>query len=46
MFTDLKAAILAVLENPDTENLYILQQEYNIYFVEPEEKQCNLIIKS
>jgi hypothetical protein len=57
MFHDLKAAILAVLDDADqfvdsgnsmvgTELLYTLQQEYNIHFIEPEDEQCNLIIKN
>ncbi len=65
MFDDLKAAILAVLEDasPDfvsgtewrdpyydkeislvkTKLLQVLQAEYNIYFVEPTDKQIDIL---
>lgn len=58
MFDDLKAAILAILEDscpcvPDgidsrvkTELLYTLQAEFNIHFIEPEADQCNQITQS
>ncbi len=57
MFDDLKTAILAVLNDADqfvdsgnsmvgTGLLYMLQQEYNIHFIEPKADQCNQITQS
>lgn len=57
MFNDLKQAILVVLNSVDNEwelgqrimvdkqALYILQSEYNIFFVEPTDKQIDVIEK-
>lgn len=54
MFKDLKKAITDVLNSADDTGcegcyvvdahlLYILQSEYNIFFVEPEDKQIDTI---